>query len=57
MEKYNHWWVTIKEKAMKHPITTELHGNYDEKDVVEFYGLNQPDVEWYKMEEITDKKE
>ena len=37
---------------MKHPITTELHGNYDEKDVVEFYGLKQDDVEWYKMEEV-----
>ena len=52
MKEYNHWRVTIKEKAMKHPITTELHGNYDEKDVVEFYGLKQDDVEWYKMEEI-----
>jgi hypothetical protein len=57
MEKYNHWRVTIKEKAMKHPITTELHGNYDEKDVVDFYGLKQPDVEWYKMENLNDKKE
>ena len=57
MEKYNHWRVTINEKEMKLPITTELHGNYDEKDVVEFYGLNQPDVEWYKMENLNDKKE
>ena len=57
MKEYNHWRVTIKEKAMKHPITAELHGNYDENDVVDFYGLKQDDVEWYKMEEITDKKE
>lgn len=52
--KYRHWKVTIKEVAMKHSITTELHGYYDEDDVVDFYGLNQPDVEWYKMEEIHD---
>lgn len=57
MGKYNHWRVTIKEKAMKYPITTELHGNYDEKDVVEFYGLEEPDVEWYTIEELNDKKE
>lgn len=50
--KFRHWRVTIKEKAMKHPITSELHGVYDEKDVVEHYGLRGEDVEWYKMEEI-----
>ena len=52
--KYRHWKVTIKEVAMKHSITTELHGYYDEDDVMDFYGLEQPDVEWYKMEEIHD---
>lgn len=50
--KFRHWKVTIKEKAMKHPITSELHGVYDEKDVVEHYGLKGGDVEWYKMEEV-----
>ena len=52
---YRHWRVTIKERFMINPLTTELHGNYDEQDVVEFYGLKQPDVEWYKMEELKDE--
>lgn len=52
MNEYRHWKVTIKEKAMGYPITSELHGVYDEKDVKDHYGLDEDDVEWYKIEEI-----
>ena len=47
----------MKEKGMAHPIVSHMYGYYDEADIVKHYGLNQPDIEWYKMEEITDKKE
>lgn len=47
-----HWKVKIKEKAMKHPFTSILHGNNDRDDVIKFYGLDEPDVEWYEMEEV-----
>ena len=53
MNKYRHWRVTIKERAMSHPITTELHGCYDRQEVIKHFGLDEPDVEWYKVEEIT----
>lgn len=52
MKEYNHWKVTIKEKTMSHPITSEFHGNYDEEDVIKHYGLKEDDVEWYKIEKL-----
>ena len=36
-----HWKVKIKEKAMKHPFTSILHGNNDRDDVIKFYGLER----------------
>ena len=56
-QTYRHWRVTIKETYMIEPLTTELHGNYDENDVVKHYGLKQKDVEWYKLEELTKTEE
>jgi hypothetical protein len=29
----------------------ELHGHYDRNDVIEFFGLNEPDIEWYNITE------
>ena len=55
--EYRKWKVTIKEKGLEHPIVSHMYGYYDEADVVKHYGLNQDDVEWYKMEDITDKDE
>lgn len=50
--EYKHWKVTIKEVGKEKAITTEIHGCYDEKYVVDFYGLTNDDVEWYKLEEL-----
>lgn len=47
-----HWKVIIKEVGNPHPIETEMIGDYDEYDVVKHYGLRNPDVQWYKMQEI-----
>lgn len=33
-------------------IVFKWHGVYDEKDVKDHYGLDEDDVEWYKIEEI-----
>ena len=42
---------------MQHTITSELHGPYNREDVIKHYGLDEPDVEWYKIEEIDYGKE
>ena len=49
-----HWKVIIKEVGNPHPIETEMIGDYDEDDVVKHYGLRNPDIQWYKMQEIND---
>lgn len=52
MNKYKHYQITIKETGTDKPITTEYHGNIDEQGLVAFFGLENPDVEWYKIEEL-----
>lgn len=45
------WIVTIKEVERPKPITTTYVGDVDREFVEEFFGCNEPDVEWYKIEE------
>lgn len=45
-----HWKVTIKEVGNEKPIVTTYHGTIDLQGVVDFYGLKESDVEWYKIE-------
>ena len=53
MEKeYKKWAVEAKEKYSDSILRPELHGYYDRNDVIEFFGLNEPDIEWYKITEI-----
>lgn len=44
------WKVTIKEKLCEKPIVTRYIGDVDRKFVSDFYGCEQPDVEWYDIE-------
>ena len=44
------WKVTIKEKLMDRPIVTRCTGDVDSEYLKKFYGCDQPDVEWYKIE-------
>ena len=59
------WKATIKERGNDHLLTPELVGNMfdyitDEqqrdnqciKYLIGFWGLEEPDVEWYKLEKI-----
>lgn len=48
---YRNWKVTIKEVGGD-VLTPELHGPYDLEDVKKHFGLEEPDVEWYSIEEI-----
>lgn len=46
------WRARIKEVGNPHLLTPELYGDFDEEYAIKFWGLNQPDVEWYKLEAI-----
>ena len=52
-----HWKCTIKEVGKEKPIVSEYIGDdcFDEKKCVDWWGLNNPDVEWYKLEEIKEE--
>lgn len=47
---YREWKVTVKEVG-RDAIVTEYHGHYDLDDVKEHFGLKEPDVEWFSIEE------
>ena len=51
------WRCTIKEVGNDHLLTPELWGDdyTDENACVKHWGLKESDVEWYKLEEITNK--
>lgn len=46
------WEITIKEVDKKEPFKTTHIGNLTKKEVVDFFGLEEPDVEWYKVEQV-----
>lgn len=46
------WKVTVKERGSKHPIATTHNGNLYKNGVIDFFGLHNSDVEWYRIEEI-----
>ena len=43
------WKAIIKERCNKHLVTPEYYGESNEKFLISFWGLNEPDVEWYKL--------
>ena len=45
------WKVTIKEVMCEKPIVSYYVGDVDYNFVKEWFGCDQPDVEWYKIEE------
>lgn len=47
-----HYKITIKEAGLENPIVTEYVGDIDRKNLIEFFGLKEPDVEWYQIKEL-----
>lgn len=43
------WNVTIKEVNRPTPITTHYVGDVDYNFVRDFFGCEEPDVEWYSI--------
>lgn len=53
---YRKWKVTMKEVGGE-VLTPELHGPFDIDDVKDHFGLEEPDVEWYSIEEIKNEQQ
>lgn len=47
-----HYQITIKEVGLEKPIVTEYVGNIDRRKLIDFFGLKEPDVEWYQIKEL-----
>lgn len=45
------WKVTIKEVGNPNPIESYFYGVSTYDKIKEFYGCEEPDVEWYNIEE------
>ena len=43
--------VTFKESYMRHEVERTCVAP-SKKDLMDFYGLKEKDIEWYKIEEI-----
>lgn len=55
--EYGHYEITIKETGREKPVSTEYHGFINHEGLVSFFGLKEPDVEWYDIREITGQQE
>ena len=49
--------IEVKEKMNNHPIKTIYTGVCTEKDVINFFGLKEDDVEWFNIKEISNNNE
>ncbi len=47
-----HFKVTIKERLFPRLLTSHFLGDVTEEYIIDFYGLHEPDVAWYKIEKI-----
>lgn len=47
-----YWIIKIKEVGKDDILETEYLGNIDRDGLIEFYGLNKDDVEWYEINEL-----
>lgn len=54
--KKRHWKVRLKERASEHILTPEHIGYLSREQVIEFFGLEEPDIEWYDIEEVPYKE-
>lgn len=54
MNNYTAYYtITIKEKNKPRPLRTSYSGKeVTEEYLIEFFGLKEPDVEWYKIQRI-----
>ncbi|MDD7234902.1 MAG: hypothetical protein PUH35_05380 [Bacteroidales bacterium] len=47
-----HFKIITKEVSREHPIETEFIGDVDRAYLIKFFGLQEGDVEWFRIEEV-----
>lgn len=47
-----HFKIITKKVGWEHPIETEFSGDVDRAYLIKFFGLREPDVEWFHIEEV-----
>lgn len=56
MSEMTHWRVTIKEWNTPHEIVSDNISHMNRAQIIEFYGLREPDVEYYRIEVVKDRE-
>ena len=51
-KEFKCWQVRFKEKGRSEQVTKHL-GHLTEEEVIKFFGLKSPEIEWYDVQEIT----
>ena len=46
------WQIRYREAGKSETRTTKHLGHLTEAEVIKFFGLNDPDVEWYDIKEL-----
>lgn len=49
-----HWEARIKERCNPHIVTPSYYGDVDREYLIKFWGLNEPDIEWYELKLVED---
>ena len=47
-----HFKIITKEVGRDKPIETEYIGDVNRAYLIKFFGLREPDVEWFRIEEV-----
>ena len=47
-----HFKIITKEVGREHPIETEFIGDEDRAYLITFFGLQERDAEWFRIEEL-----
>ena len=47
-----HFKIITKEVGRDNPIETEFVGDVDRACLITFFGLREPAVEWFRIEEV-----
>lgn len=49
-----HYRIMTKEVGRESPVITDFHGDVGRDYLIEFFGLKEDDVEWFRIEEVQD---
>ena len=52
--EFKAWRVRFREKGESEQMTQHL-GHLSKEEVIKFFGLNSPEIEWYDVEELNYK--